>query len=164
MSRYDAGRYTAGVFLYDRSLTLYERARRYASLFHNMWIERSAAGLTRGGDEWNYGAPGSIFVGSDGGLYRYVDIDGDGKSDAITMVWDWSELFGGGGGSRSAGSISSFKSPHKRERTTAPSRIKPSKSILSKVSSAVCHQYTPGPGASDCFLSFLAAVQCPLFR
>lgn len=36
VSRYDAGRYTAGVFLYDRSLTLYERARRYASLFHNM--------------------------------------------------------------------------------------------------------------------------------
>lgn len=106
VSRYDAGRYTAGVFLYDRSLTLYERARRYASLFHNMWIERSAAGLTRGGDEWNYGAPGSIFVGSDGGLYRYVDIDGDGKSDAITMVWDWSELFGGGGGSSSGGGSS----------------------------------------------------------
>ncbi len=97
------GKYTDGVFLFDKSLPSDERVSRFGSLLGNVWIRRVAAhSPTRSSDpEWNYGQPGDIFIDSNGGVYMYVDTNGDGKADAVTQLlfWNVASSDNGGGGS-----------------------------------------------------------------
>ncbi len=102
VARYAGGKCIGNVYLFDETLTSEEIGRRYAALLDNMWIIREPKnGNTRTiKDEWQYGAPNTIFMASNGEIYIYVDIDGDGKSDAITL---FTPITPGGGGSPSSG-------------------------------------------------------------
>lgn len=88
VARYADGKCVASVYLFDETLSREEIGRRYAALFHDMWIFRDSKNNgVRTRVEWDYGRPGSVFVDSKGSIYVYVDIDGDGKSDAITQIF-----------------------------------------------------------------------------
>lgn len=119
IAKYEDGSCVESVFLGDTSLTHKERMSCFASLFRGLCIARVPNG-TRAQGEMEYGKPGEIFCDQNGSFYTYVDIDGDGKSDAVTGLFDDSAIvatrpsYGGASGtsgsSNSSGSTSSSSS------------------------------------------------------
>ena len=119
IAKYEDGSCVESVFLGDTSLTHKERMACFASLFRGLCIARVPNG-TRAQGEMEYGKPGEIFCDQNGSFYTYVDIDRDGKSDAVTGLFDDSAIvatrpsYGGASGtsgsSNSSGSTSSSSS------------------------------------------------------
>ena len=91
IAKYEDGSCVESVFLGDSSLTHKERMSRFASLFGGLCIAKVSQ-TTRMQDEMEYGKPGEIFCDQNGSFYTYVDIDGDGKSDAVTGLFDDSAI------------------------------------------------------------------------
>lgn len=119
VAKYENGECVESVYLKDESRTIENRIAAFGRLMGNTWVIRRPAEQTRvtGDGNWNYGAPGSTFYGTDGTLYIYLDHDGDGKSDSITTWALYQEMYSntdtsnGGGGSSGGNSQTPPTSP-----------------------------------------------------
>ena len=86
MVKFENGEQTDGVFLGDESIDKVARIRKFAELFRGLCIGR-VSGTSR--TDVNIGKVTGRFYDAVGGCwYSYIDIDGDGKADAITGDFD----------------------------------------------------------------------------
>lgn len=86
MVKFENGEQTDGVFLGDESIDKVARIRKFAELFRDLCIGR-VSGTSR--TDVNIGKVTGRFYDAVGGCwYSYIDIDGDGKADAITGDFD----------------------------------------------------------------------------
>lgn len=103
IAKFSEGKIVEGIFLGDTKYSAIERTARFKSLFSGIYISQNS-GDTRNEGDMIYGAPGEIFQDQNGSIYVYVDLDGDGISDAVTMYWSALEGNNSNGGNSSAGS------------------------------------------------------------
>jgi len=108
-ARFLDGQFIDKVFLGDTSISREERLQKFNALIGDMIICRCNRG-TRSKDEMDYGKPGTVFQDANTGLlYICVDVDGDGKTDAVTAeVWMTLVNTGGGGGNSGGGTAGGF--------------------------------------------------------
>ncbi|MBQ7855978.1 MAG: hypothetical protein IJ348_02535, partial [Alistipes sp.] len=103
IAKFNEGKIVEGIFLGDTKYSTIERTARFKSLFSGIYISQNSGG-TRDEGDMIYGAPGEIFQDQNGSIYVYVDLNGDGISDAVTMYWSALEGNSSNGGNSSAGS------------------------------------------------------------
>ena len=86
MVKFENGEQTDGIFLGDESIDKVARIRKFAELFRGLCIGR-VSGTSR--TDVNIGkVTGRFYDAVSGCWYSYIDIDGDGKADAITGDFD----------------------------------------------------------------------------
>lgn len=105
IAKYKKGELIDGVFLYDKNIEKDRKFCIFANIFKDLCIARYN-GVTRNDPEMEYGAPGEIFYDQFGTMYVYVDLDNDGKSDAVTGIFpeDVECSYNMGGGTNGGGS------------------------------------------------------------
>ena len=106
IAKYASGKCVSQLYLCDESLSAEEKTELLSSLFSEALIIPSSVMTRSSGvdsDDWTYGPPNSLFIGSDGEVYIYLDNDGDGISDSIIDYRSWVIMNGGGGGGSSGG-------------------------------------------------------------
>ncbi len=95
--QYREGEPVSQVFLYDTEKTATQKREIFARLMGDTFIipiDNSETRAFVSDGEWDYGLPGSAFIGTDGEYYVYVDTDGDGKSDSITTLEFYNNMMG----------------------------------------------------------------------